>query len=205
MADTKISLQLDADEDPKQPLQLNTPESSVYESATERSIVRIPKLDLTSEPGSSTIDENGNDETAVTARTHQSADSHHPHSPKFAWIRRYLSFRGVFHLLGRSVAMCPQAYLVVSFLIASLSYGMRYMVLKDQIRDGYTPTNAPSRFETDVMREFWNSSGDPIMTVAIIQAKDNGSMLREDYFTEAVNLHSYLLHNYTLDYEGKKN
>ena len=72
MAETKISLPLDADEDPKQPLQLSSPGSSVYESATERSIVKIPKLDLTSEPGSSAIDEHGTDETAVTARTHQS-------------------------------------------------------------------------------------------------------------------------------------
>ena len=116
---------------------------------------------------------------------------------------KYLSLKGIFHLLGRSIAMCPQAYFVVSALIASLSCGMYFMVLKDQIRDGYTPTNAPSRFETDVMREFWNSSGDPIMSVVLLSARDNGSMLRSGYIQEAVRLHDFLLYNFTVNYDGE--
>ncbi|VDK18860.1 unnamed protein product [Anisakis simplex] len=77
------------------------------------------------------------------------------------------------------------------------------MVMKDRIRDGYTPINAPSRHEMDVIREFWNSSGDPMMAVVLLTARDNGSMFREEYFDEANSLNNFLMNNFTIDYEGE--
>lgn len=41
------------------------------------------------------------------------------------------------------------------------------------------------------------------MTIFTMTARDNGSMLREDYLTEAVNLHNFLLHNFTVKYKGR--
>ena len=71
----------------------------------------------------------------------------------------YFTLRGFFHLIGRTVGANPVAYLVVALLIASTATGMYRMVMKDRIRDGYTPIGAKSRYETDVIREFWNSTG----------------------------------------------
>uniref|UniRef100_A0A1I8ALK1 SSD domain-containing protein n=1 Tax=Steinernema glaseri TaxID=37863 RepID=A0A1I8ALK1_9BILA len=141
----------------------------------------------------------------------ESSDSEEPvrsappprHQSKLLWLWRFLSLRGMFNLLGRSVGMYPYAYIIASLLIASNSFGMYFMVLKDRIRDGYTPTNAPSRYETDVIREFWNSSGDPMVTAVLLTAKDGGSMLRQEYMDEAAALNVFLMDNYTIEYKEK--
>uniref|UniRef100_A0A914ZN15 SSD domain-containing protein n=1 Tax=Parascaris univalens TaxID=6257 RepID=A0A914ZN15_PARUN len=126
-----------------------------------------------------------------------------PKRTKFLSIWRYLSLRGLFELLGESVGEYPFVYIALSLLISSSSLGMFKMVLKDRIRDGYTPTNAPSRYEMDVLREFWNSTGDPMMTVVLLTARDGGSMLRDEYFDEVVRLNDYLSGNFTITY-GKE-
>ncbi|TKR58407.1 hypothetical protein L596_029855 [Steinernema carpocapsae] len=126
------------------------------------------------------------------------------HQSKLLWMWRFLSLRGIFNLLGRSIGTWPYAFIIAALLIASNSFGMYFMVLKDRIRDGYTPTNAPSRYETDVIREFWNSSGDPMVTAVLLTAKDGGSMLRQEYMDEAAALNVFLMDNFTLEYKRKE-
>ncbi|KAF8381085.1 hypothetical protein PRIPAC_70227, partial [Pristionchus pacificus] len=109
-------------------------------------------------------------------------------APKKKTFWHYLSLRGLFGILGKQVGTSPFRFIIIAFLISLSSIGMYKIVLKDRITDGYTPINAPSRYETDVLREFWNSSGDPMQTMLILTAKDEGSMHRKAYLDEATNV-----------------
>lgn len=66
------------------------------------------------------------------------------------------------------------------------------MNLQDRVRDGYTPQTSPSRYETDVFREFLGSDSDPIMTTVLFRAKDGGSMHRVEYLEEVVRIHRHI-------------
>ncbi|TKR93870.1 hypothetical protein L596_008245 [Steinernema carpocapsae] len=120
---------------------------------------------------------------------------------KFLDFCRQLTLRNVFQLLGISIGTYPVAYLIAAAIITSLSGGMHYMELKDRVRDGYTPATSPSRYETDVFREFMGSGGDPVMTTVLLRAKDGGSMHRLSYLEEVDRIHSFLLANLTAKIE----
>lgn len=78
------------------------------------------------------------------------------------------------------------------------------MNVKDNIRDGYTPLNAPSRRESDALKQFYNTTGEPRMSVVLIAAKDGGSLLRLDHFAEAVKLEGHLMNDFEVRLEDGK-
>ena len=78
----------------------------------------------------------------------------------------------------------------------------RRMNVKDNIRDGYTPLNAPSRREVEAFRAFYNATGEPRLIVVIMTARDSGNLLRMRHLKEAVDLWSFLTHNFEIHIDG---
>ncbi|VDK47913.1 unnamed protein product [Cylicostephanus goldi] len=70
-------------------------------------------------------------------------------------------------------------------MLSVTTIGMRDMVLRDSIQEGYTPVDAQSYYESKVMREFSKSTGNPMKLAFMMTAKDGGSMHRKAYLDEA--------------------
>nr|CAD2191009.1 unnamed protein product [Meloidogyne enterolobii] len=61
-----------------------------------------------------------------------------------------------------------------------------------------------SRYETDVLKEFLGSTGDPLLTTVLLRARDGGSMHRLRWLNASVNLHSLLHLNISADLDGEE-
>lgn len=79
--------------------------------------------------------------------------------------------------------------------LVCLSVGMYRLELRDRVRDGYTPATSMSRYETDVLKEFLGSSGDPLLTTVMLRARDGRSLHRLRWLDECVQLHNFLRRN----------
>ncbi|KAK6050572.1 hypothetical protein COOONC_11923 [Cooperia oncophora] len=88
-------------------------------------------------------------------------------------------------------------------LISFCSFGMWNVVLRDDIRDGYTAYDARSRYEAQVARIFYGHIDDPMMTYLILMARDNGSMHRKEYLDEADDIISSV-QNITMKYGERR-
>ncbi|KAI6206014.1 SSD domain-containing protein [Aphelenchoides besseyi] len=106
-----------------------------------------------------------------------------------------------FAFYGRLVGQYPWTCLLFTFLFLWPVIGVFWMNVKDNIRDGYTPKNAPSRHEVEVLREFYNTTGEPLMTAVILTPKDNGSILRLPHLQEAADMARHLLHTFEVRLE----
>uniref|UniRef100_A0A915NG99 Uncharacterized protein n=1 Tax=Meloidogyne floridensis TaxID=298350 RepID=A0A915NG99_9BILA len=127
-----------------------------------------------------------------------------PKLVKFLNFWEQFNLENGFKLLGHSIGVYPLAFLIASLILSSLSVGIYWLEIKDRVRDGYTPTTSMSRYETDVLKEFLGSTGDPLLTTVLIRARDGGSMHRLRWLNASVNLHSLLHLNISADLDGEE-
>ncbi|KAE9548077.1 hypothetical protein FO519_008711 [Halicephalobus sp. NKZ332] len=121
-----------------------------------------------------------------------------PKMQKFVKFSKMCQLNRLFGHIGRWVAINPYAFLISALIMSSLCVGMFKMELRDRVRDGYTPTTSPSRRETDILRNFFGSKSDPIMTIVLLLARDKGSMHRPEYMAEASRIHEYIKGNISI-------
>uniref|UniRef100_A0A1I7ZSP2 SSD domain-containing protein n=1 Tax=Steinernema glaseri TaxID=37863 RepID=A0A1I7ZSP2_9BILA len=63
---------------------------------------------------------------------------------------------------------------------------------------GYTPYGARSRDEYEVRQEFFAENGAGVNVFVLILAKDGGSLLRDDYLNETIQVHDHIATNFTI-------
>lgn len=62
-----------------------------------------------------------------------------------------------FERIGYALAKWPWLFIVATFAIGSLSFGMKYIHLEDRIKDGYTPVDADSYKEELIYAAFFTT------------------------------------------------
>lgn len=150
--------------------------------------------------------EGSNEENDTIINKAFNVQNQNPEGPK---LSKFLNFWEQFNLengfkfLGQSIGAYPLAFLIASLILSSLSVGIYWLDIKDRVRDGYTPTTSMSRYETDVLKEFLGSTGDPLLTTVLLRARDGGSMHRLRCLNATVQLHSLLRLNISAALDGE--
>ncbi|CAJ0571915.1 unnamed protein product, partial [Mesorhabditis spiculigera] len=72
--------------------------------------------------------------------------------------------------------------------------------LRDNVRDGFTPSTSPAKREAQIYKEFLNVTGDPMTTSVLMVARDGGSMHREGHLLEARAIIQWISKNLTVEY-----
>ncbi|KAK0423828.1 hypothetical protein QR680_008352 [Steinernema hermaphroditum] len=63
---------------------------------------------------------------------------------------------------------------------------------------GYTPYGARSRDEYEVRQEFFAENGAGVNIFVLVLAKDGGSLLRDDYLNETIQINDHVVTNFTI-------
>ncbi|KAI6183936.1 Sterol-sensing domain and Patched family-containing protein [Aphelenchoides bicaudatus] len=91
-----------------------------------------------------------------------------------------------FELLGIFVTKHPLKIIAFCSVLTAICFVKTATTKKESDLLAYAPPNARSRHEFAVYQEFFGHNGQGIMNYVLIQAKDNGSMIRVPHLNETV-------------------
>ncbi|TMS35729.1 hypothetical protein L596_003063 [Steinernema carpocapsae] len=109
-----------------------------------------------------------------------------------------------FYRLGLLIADYPLVCLLVTVLGAAiLSVGAINFKEVNNVRDHFSASDSPSRYEFRVAREFFEELGSPFHVVVAMKTTDGGSLLRPKYIEKALEIEDYLQYRINVTHEGR--
>uniref|UniRef100_A0A0R3RIK9 SSD domain-containing protein n=1 Tax=Elaeophora elaphi TaxID=1147741 RepID=A0A0R3RIK9_9BILA len=110
-----------------------------------------------------------------------------------------------FRTLGAFIGRKPIRIIVIMLILSSLmSLGILKLDEVNNVRTEYSPSNAPSRMEHAVAMNFLGQNGTLDPVYVLVEARDNGSLLREKYRKALMQFIKHIQSNVTLQYKGQK-
>ncbi|CAL2033165.1 unnamed protein product [Caenorhabditis brenneri] len=98
-----------------------------------------------------------------------------------------------FYWLGLKIADYPKWTLFITTIWALvMCAGVVRFKEVNNVRDHFSASNSPSRYEYKVAREFFQELGSPFHVVVAMQATDGGSLLRPKYIDKALEIEDFL-------------
>ncbi|CAI4228550.1 unnamed protein product [Auanema sp. JU1783] len=73
----------------------------------------------------------------------------------------------------------------------------------NNVRDHFSATDSPSRYEYAVAREFFQELGSPFHVVVAMRSSDEGNILRPDYIDKALEIEEFLQYKLKVEHEGR--
>ncbi|VDL69962.1 unnamed protein product [Nippostrongylus brasiliensis] len=74
----------------------------------------------------------------------------------------------------------------------------------NNVRDHFSASDSPSRYEFAVAREFFQELGSPFHVVVALKASDEGNILRPKYIDKALEIEDFLQYKLKVEHEGRK-
>ncbi|KHJ99684.1 hypothetical protein OESDEN_00338 [Oesophagostomum dentatum] len=73
----------------------------------------------------------------------------------------------------------------------------------NNVRDHFSASDSPSRYEFAVAREFFQELGSPFHVVVALKAADEGNILRPKYIDKAIEIEDFLQYKLKVEHEGQ--
>uniref|UniRef100_A0A914RY86 Patched family protein n=1 Tax=Parascaris equorum TaxID=6256 RepID=A0A914RY86_PAREQ len=116
-------------------------------------------------------------------------------------LERFIA--GFFSKIGLFIGSHPLCVILcVTVATLFLSVGLVNFKEVNNVRTEYSPINAPSRIEYAIAKNFLGQNGTMDPSYIMVQARDGGSLLRDDYRRMLISLTKRLQNNVTVTYNG---
>ncbi|CAD6191482.1 unnamed protein product [Caenorhabditis auriculariae] len=110
----------------------------------------------------------------------------------------------LFYWCGLKIADWPKTFLFVCTVWAlAMCAGVVRFKEVNNVRDHFSASTSPSRYEFRVAREFFQELGSPFHVVVAMKTADDGNILRKNYIDKALEIEDYLQYKLQVEHEGR--